>query len=408
MANGIHNQDITPLDLLSFIGKRGMGALEFEPESSGIKQSEKLNMKALTELAQRIFTERTQVQISKGESITLQSLIAVGTSAGGRQPKAILAINRETGEIRSGQISGLENYEYCILKFGDAERNSAELEMTYHAMAQKAGIRVMPSRLIDIEGTKHFVTQRFDRIGNKKIHTQTLAAMYPEADSYEKLLMVCRKLRLSEATAEEVFRRMVFNIIANNTDDHNKNFTFIMDEQGKWDLSPAYDVTFIFNAGGYQPERNHCLMMQGKLSNHTLEDILTFAKENGIRRAENITNQVVEAVKQFRKIAKSYNAEGRWISIIEQSIASHLERLGFAKSAHQNRTIRLNNRTYENVHIERGYKGNFHIFATIDGKEHKIVIGKNKADYKVLEAAGESGPGEEEIGEIMGRYFAEM
>lgn len=152
IQNGIRNQEITPLEILFFIGKRGMGALEFIPESSGIRKSEKLNMKLLTDLAQRIFLERENVRLLPDESLTMQSLIAVGTSAGGRQPKAIIAINPKTGEIRSGQIAGHKGFDYCILKFGDAERSSAELEMAYYKMARAAGISMMPCRIIEIEG----------------------------------------------------------------------------------------------------------------------------------------------------------------------------------------------------------------------------------------------------------------
>jgi hypothetical protein len=152
IQNGIRNQEITPLEILSFIGKRGMGALEFIPESSGIRKSEKLNMKLLTDLAQRIFLERENVRLLPDESLTMQSLIAVGTSAGGRQPKAIITINPKTGEIRSGQIAGHKGFDYCILKFGDAEHSSAELEMAYYKMARAAGISMMPCRIIEIEG----------------------------------------------------------------------------------------------------------------------------------------------------------------------------------------------------------------------------------------------------------------
>lgn len=328
IENGINNQDITPLDILSFIGKRGMGALEFMPESSGIKKSERLNLEALTELAKRIFVERENVKIRRDESLTMQALIAVGTSAGGRQPKAIIAMNPETGEIRSGQTAGLKGFEYCILKFGDARRSSAELEMAYYEMALAAGIEMMACRLIEVDGEAHFVTRRFDRDEERKLHMQTLAAIYPDADSYEKLLMVCRKMRLPESTQEEVFRRMVFNILANNTDDHNKNFSFLMDESGKWRLSPAYDMTYIFNTGGYLPETMHCLMMQGKLSGQTMDDALRIAKDNGIRKAEAIIGQVAEAVGRFRGFAEKYHVQERWISAVETCLTSHLNAWG--------------------------------------------------------------------------------
>ena len=328
IQNNISNQDITPLDLLSFIGKRGMGALEFMPESSGIKKSEQLNLKALTDLALKIFTERENAKISPDESLTMQSLIAVGTSAGGRQPKAIIAINPETGEIRSGQIAGQKGFEYCILKFGDPSRSSAELEMAYYEMAKAAGINIMPCRLIEVEGSTHFITQRFDRDEERKLHMQTLAALFPEADSYERLMMVCRKMRLPAATFDEIFRRMVFNILANNTDDHNKNFSFLMDESGHWRLSPAYDLTYIFNIGGFLPERMHCLMMQGKLQGHTIDDALALARENGIRKAARIIEDVASAISRFRSFAEECGVKHRWISSVEQCLNEHLREWG--------------------------------------------------------------------------------
>ena len=235
----LSNADITPLDKLSFIGKRGMGALEFLPEVSRGRKAEKIDIKSLASLAERIFTERENARILPEESITMQSLLTVGTSAGGRQPKAIVAINRKSGEIRSGQISGLDDFDYCLIKFGNSQYSSAELEMAYYELATRAGINMMPSELYEVDGNNHFMTKRFDRKDGKKIHTQTLAAISPEADSYEQLMTVCRKLHLPEADCSEVFRRMVFNILANNTDDHNKNFSFIMSEDGSWRLSPA-------------------------------------------------------------------------------------------------------------------------------------------------------------------------
>lgn len=156
--NRLANADITPLDKLSFIGKRGMGALEFQPEFSRERKAEKIDMKSLADLAERIYNERENVRIMPEESITLQSLLTVGASAGGRQPKAVIAINHKTGEIRSGQISGLKDYDYYLLKFGDSRYSSAELEMTYYELATKAGIDMMPSDLYLVENNNHFIT----------------------------------------------------------------------------------------------------------------------------------------------------------------------------------------------------------------------------------------------------------
>ena len=404
LENGIRNQEITPLDILSFIGKRGMGALEFLPESSGIKKSERLNLEALTNLAQRIFVERENARILPEESLTMQSLIAVGTSAGGRQPKAIIAINPATGEIRSGQISGQKGFEYCILKFGDPERSSAELEMAYYDMAVAAGIQMTPCHLIEVEGKRHFITRRFDREEDCKLHMQTLAALYPEADSYETLLMVCRKMRLPESTQEEIFRRMVFNYLANNTDDHNKNFAFLMDENGRWRLSPAYDMTYIFNTGGHLPETLHCLMMRGKLSGWTKDDALALAKENGIRKAEAIIAEVAEAIKQFRSFAERHQAKDRWIGAIEQTLTANLDAWGLSNTK-KVISLSLDGHVLTDVHVEQAYKGNFHLMATIDGMRRKFVIAKNKEEYPFMESAGVLNLTEDYLAKLVEKYL---
>ncbi len=405
IENGIRNQELTPLDILSFIGKRGMGALEFVPESSGIKSSEAINLKALTDLAQRIFAEREKVRILPSETLTMQALIAVGTSAGGRQPKAIIAVNPHTGEIRSGQIAGQEGFDYCILKFGDAERSSAELEMAYHDMAINAGIDMMPCHLIEVEGKKHFITRRFDRDCDRKLHMQTLAALYPEADSYEQLFMVCRKMRLPESTQDEVFRRMVFNILANNTDDHNKNFSFLMDEKGQWRLSPAYDMTYIFNVGGFLPDTQHCLMMRGKLSGQTIDDALAIAKDNGIRKPKAIIQQVADSISQFRVFAQKHEVQPRWTNVVETTLNKHLEEWGLSEKAHVSFSIEIDGTSCHNARVEQTYKGNYHLLVDIDGRERKFVIGKNKPEYSMIQSVGAKNLSEHQLKEMIAKYI---
>lgn len=403
--NGIRNQEITPLEILSFIGKRGMGALEFIPESSGIRKSERLNLKALTDLAHKIFSERENVRILPDESLTMQSLIAVGTSAGGRQPKAVIAINPNSGEIRSGQIAEQKGFEYCILKFGDPMRSSAELEMVYYRMAVAAGISMMPSRIIEVEGQRHFITHRFDRDNGRKLHMQTLAALYPDADSYEKLMMVCRKMRMPESTQKEIFRRMVFNILANNTDDHNKNFSFLMDESGCWRLSPAYDMTYIFNVGGYLPETLHCLMMRGKTHGFTKEDVLLFAKENGIQKAEDIIGEVVSAIGKFRQFAEEYGIGQQWISAIETCLNEHLTEWGLMHKDSHSISFTIGDMLFEDIYVEQAYKGNYHIHCKVQGKEKKFVITKSRKEYSHIEQTGISNLTSEQLRTLVQTFF---
>ena len=388
LQNHLSNADITPLDKLSFIGKRGMGALEFEPELSRERRTTKIDMKSLADLAARIYTERENARILPDESITMQSLLTVGTSAGGRQPKAIIAINRKNGEIRSGQISGLKDYDYYLLKFGNTQYSSAELEMTYYELASKACIRMMPSELYQVDGNNHFITKRFDRDGERKVYTQTLAAISPDADSYEQLITVCRKLHLPDADCQEVFRRMVFNILANNTDDHNKNFSFIMSEDGTWRLSPAYDMTYIIDTGGFLPNEDHCMYIRAKLRNITRDDVIKFARDNGIRRPDAIIRDVVNSLKQFRTIAVKYGVSVEWTGRVESTIINHLKAWGEWQEKINTPELVINGHSVSNIRIEQTYKGNFHLLATIDGKERKYVIGKNRDAFSLIEKTG--------------------
>lgn len=400
--NHLSPSEITPLEKLSFIGQRGMGALEFEPEVPQAGKTDKIDMRALIDLANRIFNEREDAVIRPDESLTLQSLLAIGTSAGGRLPKAIIAIHRETGEIRSGQVGGLEDYDYCIMKFGDARYCTAELEQTYYELAIDCGIRMMPSRLITIEGGQHFLTQRFDRVNGEKIHTQTLAAICPEADSYEKLMWVCRKLHAPENDCEEIFRRMVFNHLMNNSDDHNKNFSFTMNRKGEWRLSPAYDMTYIIDLGGYMPNRDHCLYMRAKLSGVTKEDLLLFAKDNGIRRAEAIIRLVVASAEKFREVAQRNGVSQEWIGRVETCLHQHMTAWGYANEMQPS----ANFKQMVNIHLEQAYKGNIHLLATIAGKERKFVIRKETPLYIKLAEQGLSKVPAEQLIELAKEHFS--
>ena len=386
--NRLSERAVTPLEKLAFIGKRGMGALEFVPEIKRGSANALIDIKALAELAEKIATERENVKILPDESLTLQSLIAVGTSAGGRQPKGIIAIDRENGTIRSGQIEVEKNLDYYLLKFGDKSRSTAELEQTYYELATKAGINMMESRLLEVDGVNHFLTKRYDRDETGKLHTQTLAAIDPEADSYEKLFVVCRKLHLPEVDCQELFRRMIFNILANNTDDHHKNFTFVMNRQGTWRLSPAYDVTYIFDTGGYLPNEDHCLMICGKLRNITRDDVIQFARDNGIRRPEAIIRDVVASLRQFRSTATQCGVAEQWLGRVETTIVSHLRLWGEVVESSAMPALTINGHYITDIRIEQAYKGNYHLLADVDGKERKFVISKNKDEYAIIQNLG--------------------
>lgn len=381
--NHLSKADITPLEKLSFIGKRAMGALEFTPAVKREQIHEIIDIQALQQLANKIFTQREHLSILPRESLSLQALYAVGTSAGGRQPKAIIAMN-DQGEIHSGQIP-LKGYRYYLLKFGDAERNTAELEMAYYQMAQKAGISMMPSKLLTVEGVQHFLTLRFDRKGEEKIHTQTLAAIDPDVSSYEDLVLTMRKMRLPETEIIEVFRRMVFNVLANNTDDHNKNFSFLMSPDGTWHLSPAYDLTYIFNRAGYLPEQQHCLSIGGKLQAITKDDVLEFAHNNGIRYPMHIIQQVADALRTFRPCAIDCGINDKWIGCIETTINQHLTDWGLLDSTQSICfTDAPTGIIFSDIHIEQQYKGNFHLLAFDGHKNRKYIIRPSMSEYQYI------------------------
>ena len=295
---GTEGRKLTSLDYLAYMGKRAMGALEFEPDGCPWKQDINIDLSRMFQLAEKIFQQRESVTLLPEDEWDMAALCSVGTSAGGMQPKAVLAKNNDTGEIRSGQIIHEGNWSYYILKFSNPQHEQqCELEMGYHLMAKAAGIDMMPCSLMEVDGKKHFLTQRFDRVDSEKVHLQTLGAMSPAADSYEDIMEVCDELSLPYKEKEQMYRRMVFNIYAGCTDDHNRNFSFMMKKDGKWHITPAYDLTFTVSIeNGYVEGDEHELSVRGKFSEITDKDLLLFAKENDIKNAESIIFEVKSAI----------------------------------------------------------------------------------------------------------------
>lgn len=297
------NVHFTPVDALAFMGKRAMGALEFEPCLEDWDKPVEVELSCLYKIADDILNERTKVQ-EHISAASMQSLYLVGTSAGGMQPKAIIAINEDDGTIKSGQIPLDGNYKYYILKF---DRNGrfpySQMEKTYYDMAVSCGIKMMPSKLVTIDGHRHFLTERFDREGKEKIHIQTLAAMYPEADSYEELMKAARMLNIPDCEVCEIFRLAAFNILAANMDDHNKNFSFLMKKDGQWHFAPAYDLNFTVDVHGSSLYHRHELTLCGKDRDITSSDILAFGEEMCVKNATSILNDVEYAVRHFSDFA---------------------------------------------------------------------------------------------------------
>lgn len=251
--------------------------------------------------------------------------MAVGMSAGGMHPKAIIAINWNTGEVKSGQFLLPEEFTQYILKFRDSDIwPTAEVELAYHKMARKCGISMENCRLLSIEGQNHFLTERFDRKKGWKLHTATLQALNGETVSYEQLLKVCRKMRLPYPDMEQVFRRAVFNYLSGVCDDHDKNFSFVLTQDGTWRLAPAYDVTFTVNLMNKFIGDRHVLSLSGQNRQVTRDDILRFADQGDIRNALSILEEVSDAIGSFQTIASETGIDEPISALILSHIRNHM------------------------------------------------------------------------------------
>lgn len=385
----VNKPSMTKLERLSYIGKRGMGALEFAPASPlGIKDSV-IEIKALKELADRIYQERSAVVIAPEEELTRERLRAIGTSAGGRRPKAIIAID-DNGEIRSGQVSNPDRFRYCILKFQTPDHPySCRIEMAYYHMATEAGIKMSRCEILPAENEYHFLTERFDRDGNEKIHTQTLAAMAPGVTSYEEFFKVCRRLKLPYMQLEQLFRRMAFNVFACNTDDHIKNYSFLLRKGGEWELSPAYDLTFTLDLSDLAIHHTRCLSIRGKYYDITEDDLISFAREQGIKDASRITNDVALAVCSFYDKAINEGVSPYWIESIEREIANVIPERYQKLLCHHQATIYpvykdSSGHSVADIQIEETISHDIRISAVIDGKQVRRVLGHKKTATKQI------------------------
>ena len=294
-----------------------MGALEFEPaQELGGDASFDVDVQKLYDFAREVLSSREAVMLTAERSVLWQDLIRLGTSPGGRRPKAIIAYNPATGEAKSGQGDVPEGFIHYILKYDDGSSFPfARMEYVYYRLATAAGIEMMPSELREFGGVTHFLTRRFDRAGNRKIHTQTLAAMRPGAVSYDDLFEVIRRLRLPYRDTEQQFLRMAFNVMARNIDDHTKNFAFCMDSSGTWSLSPAYDITYAVDRSAPAYVNRHSLLVNGRDSDITAADLLEVAGRNDIVRPKELIERVSDALAAFP-------AEARQAGVPEPVIAA--------------------------------------------------------------------------------------
>lgn len=305
----------TALDRLVYTGTRAMGALEFHPDNGPDgPDPTTLNISRLVSVAREIVAGKIGTELETHSA--LEQILSVGTSAGGARAKAVINVDPKTGDIRPGQIP-TEGYESWLLKFDgvgvDQELGTSQdygrIEYAYSLMAQAAGIRMMPTRLLVEDGRAHFMTKRFDRPGgSSRLHTQTLCALaildYNERGThdYSQLFQTLSALGLGEEDRQEAFRRMVFNWMAANCDDHTKNHSFVMDESGAWSLSPAYDITHAYNPKGFWTNQ-HLMSVNGKFQNISRTDLIEFAERHRVPSAGAIIGQVADALTRWPEFA---------------------------------------------------------------------------------------------------------
>jgi serine/threonine-protein kinase HipA len=340
-------ESFNAVERLCYIGKRGMGALEFRPvQGPAPRKAATIEIDALVQLASEVLTHRNNLQghfDAAGKEQALRDILSVGTSAGGARAKAVIAWNRATNEVRSGQIAAGDGFEYWLLKFdGVAGNKDKELEdpkgygaieYAYYLMAKAAGITMSECRLLEENGRRHFMTRRFDRLdGGGKVHMQSLGAIahfdfnQAGAYSYEQALLTIRQLELPMVAVEEQFRRMAFNVVARNQDDHVKNIAFLMNKQGEWSLAPAFDVTYSYNPAGIWTA-THQMTMNGKRDGFVMEDFVVCAKTALMKRgrAESIIEEVQAAVTRWPEFAAAAKLSEEWRVRIGKQHRVHVE-----------------------------------------------------------------------------------
>lgn len=329
-----------PVERLCYQGKRSMGALEFEPaQDTFLEKGAKIEIDSLVEVAREALNQKSKLDanLSQDRKEALVNIIKVGTSAGGQRAKAVIAYNEKTQEVRSGQIDAPEGFEHWLLKLDGVTNQELGdpkfyglIEYAYYLMAKDAGIDMMPCKILSENGRSHFMTKRFDRIGGKeKLHMQTLCGLAHydyrmlRAYSYEQAFQVMRQLRLPYHQAEEMFRRMVFNVVARNQDDHTKNISFLMDKTGKWRLSPAYDMSWSYNPEGKWTSQ-HQMSINNKWANFTMDDFLTVASAMSIKAPREMIEKTIGVVAHWPDYATPLGIPKETIETINSTLITRL------------------------------------------------------------------------------------
>jgi len=333
--NGRDASSFSPVERLCYTGRRAMGALEFSPAvNARLDRAAPVEVAALVTLAQAVMSQRTSLDVALGadhaDGEAIMDILRVGTSAGGARPKAVIAMNAE-GRVVSGQAEAPPGYDYWLLKFDGVDdlelgepKGYGRIEYAYHRMATAAGITMTECRLLEEDSRAHFLTRRFDRVGGEKLHMQSLCGIAhydfnaPGAYGYEQAFTIMRRLRLSKAEAVQQYRRMLFNVIARNQDDHTKNIAYLMGPDGQWHLSPAFDVTYSHNPAGHWTNQ-HQMSINGKRDGFTRADLLTVGESIGIPRPGQLIDEINAAVEHWPGFAAEAGVTEKRIAEIGRS-----------------------------------------------------------------------------------------
>ena len=327
-----------PVETLCFLGKRCMGALEYEPAIGPYADSDlKFEIDSLVDAAKEALSgkEDFYTNLDDDKKAAIADILRLGTSAGGQRAKALIAYNKTTGEVRSGQVETPAGFDYYLLKLDGVSAaagfketdNFGRLEYSFYLLAKECGVDMTESSLLEENGRAHFMTKRFDRENGRKVHMQTLCGIahydfgLRRAYSYEQVFGVMRRLHMTYSEASQMFRRIVFNVVIRNQDDHTKNISFLMRENGKWELSPAYDVGYAYNPSGTCPS-THQMSVNGKFDNIGRRDLLELASANNVKDAAEIIDSIRDAAGKWPEIALNCGVPSETVKMISRNIGT--------------------------------------------------------------------------------------
>ncbi len=333
--NNINQSDMNPVERLLYVGKRGVGALEFHEGKEIPQIVQNIDLNELAKISDKILKRKYEQKDFMHHPEALKNILTIGSSVGGAQAKILVSLTKED-TLLAGDIIHDQAVDYYIVKLEHDPKNiwhkkKNYVEYVYNQMARDAGINVAESRLIEEGGRAHFASKRFDRVDNKKMHQQTVNALcgfYGKnyEFSYSDIFKIIQRLDLPYANSEQLFMQMVFNVAASNRDDHTKNFSFLMSEKGEWFLSPAYDLTFPFDPHEtFSPQ--HQISINGKTKEINGADIKSVAKLAGIRNYKQIVHKVIEQVATFEKRIKKYDLNSKTIKLIVKELENNRKRL---------------------------------------------------------------------------------